>query len=271
MAAPGSGRARESIGGVLGLALGCLLVIWGLAGPFFTSEGPEPVDGLDLLAESFELGELPFGATLHSADRMPDGRVMIYLTPASAVEASLSEGGEIPATEHDSPVGPEQDQEQDPEQNAESGPRAEDQGMGRGMGMHKPWPGLVPGEAAEPLEILLVQHPERLAERALQRSFRDLRYKDLKQVDDKGETIPLDAGETRWGVYDVRWVHLRAFALEKGRPTFHDILRVNLTLDRKCWILHLRWGEFVPGSLEDARAVLAAVQPPVQLRVPAGD
>jgi hypothetical protein len=240
--------SRETVGGVLGLALGCLLVVWGFRMPFGEPAATPIPDGEALLRAHFDVRDLPFDAVIVSAERLRDGRELVLLRPASAAHDAAAE------------VGP----EPQPVQHETEPTEPHDQGEGGKWYDKTDWAGILESEAAEPLEVLVAHYSESGADAAIRRNFRNLSYKDFESVDEGGETVPIDAGELAWAAYDVRYVHLRVFTKDDDRATFYDLLRVNLTLDRTCWIVHLRWADRVPGQVDDARTVLEAIRPSLQ-------
>ncbi len=244
-------RTHETVGGVLGLALGCLLVVWGLLLPFGKPAAAVIPDGEALLREHFDVRELPFGAHVVRAERRLDGTQYVTLRSASAPPTDVVETAED--------VAPKGVSDEDVPSVDGGGP--DTSGNEKGQYDKTDWGAVPVGPHAEPLEVLFAHHPEDSAQSVIQRNFRSLEYKDLENIGGDGETVPIDAGEMAWGPYDVRWVHLRAFHKDDDRATFYDLLRVNLTLDRTCWIVHLRWADRVPGTLADARIVLDAIRP----------
>jgi len=224
--------------GVLGLLVGLLV----LAATFMT-QWPAPVQTLDaeqVLAMGFGDAGLPAAWEVRSAERLPDRRVLIELVREGAASAPHQPSAEEAAALSKLPPPAEETWSKGP----------------------KPWPLLEELPAGAPRAALLEglgRGPG--AAKARKAAFSGLKYKELDDVDSKGEAALIDAGRTAWGPYEVPWVHLRHYRLDGERPTFHDTVRVDLTSGAEAWLLRLAFPERVRGDRSALEPFLTSLQP----------
>lgn len=120
---------------------------------------------------------------------------------------------------------------------------------GHGMQDKEYWSRLAVGaENQAPRQVVLMYLPESLAEKQLRKWFIELRYKDLELVSEKGESIPMDSGGFNWSGYWASFVRVRHLRQVDKKPTFHESMRVNLTVGREAWVAILTWDERLPGN-----------------------
>jgi len=113
-----------------------------------------------------------------------------------------------------------------------------------------------------PVEVAYIWYPPKLAESVLEKQFSAVRFRDLKHLPKHGGDVPMDSGHLSWGRYDAGYVRHRHFRLVDEEPTFHDSLRINLTLGRQACVLYMRWPQGTPGHVAAAEELLAAYAPP---------
>ena len=272
MTAAEATRPPESAGVVLGITLGLGVILAAILVSLAPS--PPPPDGAEWLAEHFDLrGELPFGCAVTHAERFVNGQVLVLLgDPAGAPEdpppdRPLSElrgrggggwdgGGGDRGRRGGRRGGP---------------PRGRGGGGGGGGGRGgfggewTDWSKVAEGSPAPPLEIGFTRYPRGASSRVLSGQFASVHFRDLKSIGGDGGELPADSGYVDWAGYEAAYVRTRHFYKAGGEPTFHDSMRVNLTLGKEATVLHLRWPRRSPGSLEDAQQILAVVHP----RIPA--
>jgi hypothetical protein len=231
---PPDAPAREKPFAVLGLALGLLVVLTIYVAPLVG--GARKIDGAAYLAAHFEPAELPFGFAVTRAVALRDGRrVVVAGDPSAPPEVGVDVSDLAPEGASDEEPAP----------------------LARGDSDREVWARLKEGEPGRPPRaIALVHYPLGRAGDVLRRQFGELQYKDLTHVDEDGEAVPVDSGYLTWGAYQANYVRLRHFAKDDGRPTFHDTLRVNLTVGERCWIAYLRWDPFLPGAKHAAEQLL---------------
>lgn len=268
-------RERESVLGVLGLACGFALIAAAAGMLSMLSREDRPLDGAALLRERFErAGPFPFELALAGAEYDTRRREVVRLeSPAaepipSAAEARLAEAPPVDAAAP-----------------AEPPPPIE-------------WDELpVLREDGPPTRAAFVWYPRANAQEVLDAQFTQLRFEAGEMGGMGGgpggrpgggrggrsgggggghgagmpggppgePTAPdpklQDAGNLSWSGYAAPFVRLREFALEGGRPSFRETVRVNLTVGEWCCVLYLRWPEGEAGSRERVREFLAALEP----------
>jgi hypothetical protein len=121
------------------------------------------------------------------------------------------------------------------------------------------WSALLPSSAGTPpAVVLLVRYPLAAGERVIREQFRGLEYRDLSRLGERGGSTAVDGGELAWHGYAADHVRVRRFG---PGPTFRDVVRVNLSLGRECWIAYAVWPALAEGSVEPVAAVLDALRP----------
>jgi hypothetical protein len=243
-ATPGEAPRRESVGGVLGVGFGLVLIaalVLAVVSQRARSLEPGP-----LLERWFEPVELPFGLVPVEAARQPGGETLLRLSdPDAPAEASRTP---LPRDAPPAPVD---------------------------------WAGLEVGpEGTPPTEALLVTWPLRVAARQLDSLFAAGAGPMSRGGGRGGPMVPppggggdplaglgpqggrrvLERGDLPWGAFAAPYVLERSF--EPG-GTFVDTLRVNLSTAREPLVLFLRWPRGLPASTERATDLLAVLRRPV--------
>lgn len=242
---------RQSSATVLAVAVG-LAAIAGAAVSLFRP-GVTELDGPTLLAERFDVrAEPPFGLAVGEALRMANGEVHVVLAgPGSDAE-------DPPLPELD--VAP--DAAPDPAGDPAPAPPAGPPGPPRTDWSKVP----VGPEGSPPVEAAFVWYPRGTGEAVLRRQFAETRFRDVEHLFGEQEDMAVEMGEIEWGPYWASYVRTRHFRKVEGRPTFHETVRVNLSRGRSACVLYVRWGRGLPGSVEGAKAVLAAYGPSQESR-----
>lgn len=229
---------RESVGGVLGVGLG-LVLIAGCALALFQA-GSEELDARAVLEEDFMLGELPFGLELERALRFTSGETVVVLTDGSELVV-----------------------EPEPLTAAEGSGADEEPAEAPALDALEPeidWAGLPEGEAGTPpARVFLVRYNAGGARRALSRQFRGLEWQELSEIEATGGGAIVEGGRLPWGEFAADFVRERRFRAEP--PRFQDQLRANLATPERYWILYAYWPEGRPGSKEPIEALLQALEP----------
>ena len=234
---------------VLAIALGVTAVA-GSAGWLFVKAAPElsPEEGRRILERHFRVEGAPLGFEVRSARRLGKGRYYVTLAPPGGPPADpppLPFEGEV----------------------AEGGGKEGWGGRGgaRGGGPRKrtEWEKVVVGEPAPPAEasLLVIENDKERGDRVLEEQFAEVRFKDIERVRADGEAVAIDSGTLDWGPFEADWVQHRHFEKAGGVPTFHDTLRVNLSLGRNARVLYLRWPRGAPGGVAAAEELLAGLRP----------
>ena len=252
MSEPADSRPATPLG-ILGILLG-LFVIVGLGmRPF--QKGDRPLSDDSAVTGTFGPEAAPLGWPLHSATRLADGReIYLYRDPDAAPPLALPEDPPAP------PKPPEGSQ------GSSGGGRKGRGGRGGGGDWQrdkKKWTRLAFGEANQPpREVALVKLPIGRAEEELRRMFQGLEYRDLEDVGDDGGDVPVDAGRFDWSIYEAPFIRVRHLREEDDeRATFHETIRINLTLGRDPWMAILVWDERLQGELDWAKEAVAFLRP----------
>lgn len=109
--------------------------------------------------------------------------------------------------------------------------------------------------------MALVRLPLARAENEIKSLFQSLSYKDLEQVGREGDDIPMDSGRFRWAGYEAPFVRVRHLYMEDDKPTFHETIRVNLTLGKQAWVALFAWDPRLEAHLAWVEETLAGIQP----------
>lgn len=245
-------RDGERPGRVLGttLALGVLLAAVAL----LVGRSTEPLDGAALVAEHFEVEELPFAFEVVDARRLALGERVVVLADPDGWRAL-----ELPLE----PV------QADAEQGREGPPQGGD-GRRMGGGLQPGDPGWKPGpwagielgeEGAPPREAALVWYPLSRADDVLERQFQRVQFQDVAMLGWEGGSTPVDSGYLDWQGYRAGFVHVRTFERRGGEPTFRDHLRVNLSVAGECCVLYLAWPRGQRGSRVAVEELVTALVP----------
>lgn len=226
--------------GILGIAIALLVVallaLWPLA--------PGEVDLADdaNLQAAFEVERAPLGWTRVSARKLRGGKeVYLFEDPDAEPPAPL-------------PV--------DPEPESKSGGKSSG-GGGRGGGDwdKKRWSRLVEGAADQaPRRVALVRLPASGAKGQLRELFFGLQFRDLEKVGEKGGQVPMEGGRFDWGAYEAPYLRVRHLYSEDGKPTFHETVRVNLTVGREAWVAILEWDPREPADVEWSKRAVAGLK-----------
>ena len=231
---------------VLGVSV-VLLVLVSQLGVFDKlAPSVEPPADETRIEQAFPGFAAPLGWELEHTFKLPDGiEGYVYLDPNAAEPAPLPKDPPTPEL---------------------SGP-APSTGAGRGgrdggLQDKKLWSRLALGaEHQPPRQVVLMYLPEKVAEKQLRKWFIELQYKDLEHVSKKGESIPMDSGGFNWAGYWASFVRVRHLRKEGDKPTFHESLRVNLTVGRQAWVAVLTWDERLPGDQAWAESAVAGLAP----------
>jgi hypothetical protein len=188
-----------------------------------------------LLAPRYELGPLPGEFRLDPrGHRLPGGEQLVrFAGPGADDEAILRSAAGLEAGPEPTPGG--------------RGAPAVD------------WSALAPDRVGEsPSVIYLVRYPLASGERVMREQFQRIEYRDLSRLEPKGGSTPVEGGELDWHGYSADHVRVRRFG---PGPTFRDVVRVNLSLGRECWIAHAVWPPLSEGSIEPVGELLRALRP----------
>jgi hypothetical protein len=216
-------------------ALG-LAAIGGAAGLLFASR-PGIVDGAEQLATTFDLGALPFDLRIANAARLPTGELTVILEP--------------PDLKAEAPPPP-------PVPESKSKPGAEEEPPVKRFD----WSKIALGEkGSPPRQVVLAWFPEATAEIELKSLFREVDWKDLRDLGESGGLVAVGSGKLDWGGYDAPYIHLRSY--ERG-GAFRDSIRVNLSAAGQRCAVHILWSRGVQGSKERVVELLAALAPRVK-------
>jgi hypothetical protein len=244
-----SPEGRESAAGVVGILFGLALVAVCVA--FLWRQSVAPIDGSALLAEAFEFGELPYGLEVEAASRLATGERVVALTNPDATEPERAPGAEDDADEaSDEPDAASGAATTEPDPDAPAGsPEMEPYD----------WSTLAIGPAGTPpIRAFVVWYPLASARAELDRQFRWIPWRDLRDFHADGGRMPLERDVDDWSGYEAVYVLERE--LERG-GTFRDWLRVNLTFDNEARVLIARWARGSPASKASVRELLAALAP----------
>ena len=227
-ASPGD-EGRESGAGVVGVAFGLLLIA--ALGAMVATQKAGPLDARELVASSFEVGELPFDLELAGGASLAGGeKLAVFRVPG------LEEAPRIELPEHL------RERDEDDEDANEYD-----------------WEEVVEGEAGSPpVEVHLVWYPTRGGKAAIERLFEDLTWKDLRDFGIGGGRLMREKDALAWAGYDAVYVLERE--LEEG-GTFRDWMRVNLTLPGRACVLFARWARGLPGAKQPVEEILAVLRP----------
>ena len=233
--------------GILGIALAMLL----LAGAAFglLQAGDRDLEDASSLKRAFSIAALPGNWTQVQVRGLRDGReVYLFEDPSAGEPAAL-------------PPDPEPDVKPANKSKSSSGPGAGRGGKRRNSDK-KRWLRLVVGrENQPPRRMALVRLPLNRAESELKSLFQGLSYKDLEEVGEDGGDLPMDSGRIDWGSYEAPFVRVRHLYQEDEKPTFHESIRVNLTLGREAWVALFAWDPRLPGNLAWVEQTLGEFQP----------
>lgn len=226
-AAPAGASASRLAGVLLGLLVLALCAFTVFGG------GWSEVSSAEVIAGRYELGPLPVGYSLEPLAHALRGgeRVVRFVHEGSEEElaeltaAALGRGGAAPSR---------------------SSEKVE-------------WGALLPSSSGTPPPVvLLVRYPLAAGERVVREQFRGLEYRDLSRLGERGGSTAVAGGELAWHGYAADHVRVRRFG---PGPTFRDVVRVNLSLGRECWIAYAVWPALAEGSVEPVAAVLDALRP----------
>lgn len=262
-------RQRESVLGVIGVALGVLALALTAGGLYFLGRPSPPPAAEELLAGRFaRAGSFPFGLEVVGAERTLDGREVVRLEGPRAAAFAPKEVREAEA----------------PAPEAEGQPPPVD------------WNALPVVTGGAPARAALVWYPRSRAGAVLREQFTELRFDAARGFGGPGgpsgpggsghgggggggpggpgrgmggpgeppEAPPpklQDGGTIPWAGYAAPYVRVREFELIDGVGRFVESVRVNLTLGAHCCVLYLRWPPGEAGDREGALTMLAALEP----------
>ena len=256
--------APESIGAVLGLGLGLAVILAAAVATF--APAPAPPEGTAWLAERFDpRGAPPFDLAPAPSMRFPDGQVVVRLVdPRAPVEEPaepipMGPGSFAGGGDRD---GPSMGSRDGPGGGRGGGGGFGGGGMFPGPGPRTDWSAVAVSESgAAPVEVAFAHYPAGRTKATVTQLFGSLRFRGIGEIGGQGGEMPIDSGHLDWFGYEAAYVHLRHFEKVAGEPRFHDTVRVNLTLDERATILHVRWARGQAGSLEPVKALLATYAP----------
>jgi hypothetical protein len=120
------------------------------------------------------------------------------------------------------------------------------------------WSRLPEGPAGTPpVRVYLLRYGEGGATRALARHFRNLEWRELADIEERGGRTVVEGGRLRWGEFDADFVRERRFL---PGPGFQDSLRINLGLPKRYWIAFAFWPRGLPGSKEPCELLLKSLR-----------
>ncbi len=226
-----------------------LAVVFGVAGGFLVllacigtlvGFGPRTTPAEASLAEHYEVGELPFGFSIH-----PD----LFLLP-SAEQVYVLNGEDFAPVESkdvEAAVGEQETEEKESEEGDKSEHGKVDWSAMQSLNDDSP-----------PAQLFLVEYPIASAEKVIEQQFRDVQWKQLAEIEADGGRSAVDGGKLEWNGFMADYVHQREF-----RPglRFSDQVRVNLSVGGKCWIAYAVWPEQHAGSTEPVKELLASLRP----------
>jgi len=228
--APDDDRAGASPSRLIGVALGVGLVALCLAAAMGGGWGSTTSE--EVLASRFTCSQLPEDLTLDpAAYELPGGErvVRFFRQGAGDMDASLGAAGLAPWSRPAS------------------------------KGEDVDWSELRPTSQETPPGVLyLVRYPESAGEAVMREQFRGLEYKDLSRLEGSGGSTPVEGGQLDWHGFAADHVRVRHFG---PGPTFRDVVRVNLSLGRECWVAYAVWPPLAAGSIEPVEDFLATLAP----------
>lgn len=241
---------RETVFGVVGLGVALLSLTAAVAMILFAHREQASIDGDQMLSELFARADLPFGLELAEAGPGPGGERMLRF--------------EVPGTPAEEPAA-------EPEE-GESAPKVD-------------WASLTGPEGTPPVGLLVVTHPIRRADDAIERFMRgdpDVGGGDGERgergergggggrdrsfggggdgirIPDSGGAVVLERGEVPWGDYAAKFLLRREF--EPG-GTFRDTMRANLSTARTPCVIVARWPRGHVASKERLEELIAGLVP----------
>lgn len=253
-----SGVERESALGVVGMALGALVLVACIGTLMMLGKPDATLDASEVLRQRFgAVGEWPYGMEVVGAQKDLHGREVVRIESPRAVLFDASEGPDAVVSLEGESL-----------EAVVPGARIE-------------WERLPAVEGAHPVRAALVWYPRKDAEKVLREQFTALRFESGrgggmgggggghgggmgKPGDPPKAPDPKlqDGGTITWAGYAAPYVRLREFELSKdGRGVLYETVRVNLTLGEYCCVLFLKWGPGEVGSREKTKAVLDALTP----------
>jgi hypothetical protein len=235
---------------VLGVSIVLLVLVSQLGAFDKFAPSTEPPADESRIAAAFPGFAAPMNWELDHTFKLPDGiEGYVYKDPNAAEPAALPEDPPTP-------------------KQPESEPSSSGSGGGHGgRGGHGPkdkelWSRLALGaENQPPRQVVLMYLPAKVAEEQLRKWFIELKYKDLERVSEKGESIPIDSGGFNWSGYWASFVRVRHLRQVDKKPTFHESIRVNLTVGQQAWVAVLTWDERLPANESWAESAIDGFAP----------
>jgi len=214
-----------------------------------------PLAGEELLQERFEFSGLPWNFPLTEAVRLVGGEELVVLADPNYApsEPDAREDGRGDG-ERGEDRGGERRGGRDRGRRGRGGGRSSG-GRDSGAGWEKVEPTVAAG--TPPGELTFVWYPLSAAEQLLERQFIRVYFSDTRSVDWNGGSVVVESGELDWHGYAPRYVVERHFKRVDGKQTFHDVVRVNLTIERQCCVAYLRWAD---GAAADKQVIAAGLE-----------
>ena len=72
----------------------------------------------------------------------------------------------------------------------------------------------------------------------------------------------MDSGGFNWAGYSASFVRVRHLRQVDNKPTFHESVRVNLTVGQQAWVAILTWDERLPANQAWAESAVDGLAPP---------
>lgn len=235
----------STLPGVFGVGAGLLLIAACIAVVALFGWRTAPAD--EELGTRYALAELPFEFALHDdVFLLPGGERVFMLRPPSG-EAPTE--GDVTQEVRDAGA------EGEPADEGEGSDATEGTGADD---LDVDWAAVTPTSTGEPpSELYLVEYPLELGGAVIDSQFRSLQWRDLSLIESEGGSTPVEGGRIEWAGYAADFVRVRRFS---SGPTFRDVLRVNLSVGRECWIAYAIWPPLSEGSTEPVRRLLDAIQ-----------
>lgn len=211
---------------LVGIAVG-LMVLSALVAVLIALRGG-PIDGARELDAQFGAHALPFDLVLQSAREMPGGERMVVFE--SAGFAAESARIALDASAH-----------------AASESRVD-------------WAKIaIPAATSAPGRVVFLFLTADAPDAHFDAFFKNAKWREVGELESEGGLVPVDTHSIAWRGRDVDFVHERAFV---PGGTFQDVMRVNLSLEKKPCVMWAAWPRDEAASRVEFEKILAALSPP---------